>query len=192
MKCHRYGKESKQERKEETKHEIIAAVAQKGPKRKTNVQVKTNCPVVMVVKEINGIWRIIRLDLDHNHELSPGNRNQLFSGRKYMTDMEKAMIRTLNDNNIPTRKMISILSYLRGGLLALPYKNKDVANYRTKINREVTGNDMSKALEYFRNRKAKDPTFFYKFDVDDDMKVKNLFLERRLITEILCRVWGLC
>jgi len=55
MKCHRYGKESKQERKEETKPEIIAAVAQKGPKRKTIVQVKTNCPVVMVVKEINGI-----------------------------------------------------------------------------------------------------------------------------------------
>jgi len=66
---------------------------------------------------------------------------------------------------------------LRGGLIALPYKNKDVANYQTKIYRELSGNDMSKALEYFRNRKAEDPNFFYKFDVDvdDDMKVKNLF-----------------
>jgi len=87
----------------------------------------------MVVKEIAGIWKVIRLDLEHNHELSPKDRNKLFRGRKYMTDMEKDIIRTLNDNNIPTRKMIAILSYLRGGLTALPYKTKDVQNMRTKI-----------------------------------------------------------
>ena len=85
-------------------------------KRKTNVQVRTDCKCVMVVKEIAGIWKVIRLDLENNHELSPKDRNQLFSGRKYMTNMEKGIIRTLNDNNIPTRKMIAILSYLRGGL----------------------------------------------------------------------------
>ena len=129
----------------------------------------------MVVKEINGIWKVVRLDLDHNHELSPKDGNQLFSGKKYMTDMEKGVIRTLNDNNIPTRKMIAILSYLRGGLTALPYKTKDVQNVRTKINREVTGNDMTQALEYFRKRKTEDPTFFYRFQVDNEMKVKNLY-----------------
>ena len=99
----------------------------------------------------------------------------MFSGKKYMTDMEKGIIRTLNDNNIPTRKMIAILSYLRGGLTALPYKTKDVQNLRTKINREVTGNDMTQAMDYFRKRKAEDPTFYYRFQVDNDMKVKNLF-----------------
>jgi hypothetical protein len=102
----------------------------------------------MVVREVNVVWKVIRLDLNHNHELSPGNRNQYFSGRKYMIYMEKAMIRTLNHNNIPTRRMIVILSFLRGGMLALPYKNKDVANYKTKINCEVSGNDMTKALAY--------------------------------------------
>jgi hypothetical protein len=134
MKCHRYGKEAVRKKAEETSMADIQLHSEKGPKRKTNEQVKTDCPVVMAVKEENGIWRIIRLELDHNHELSLGNRNQLFSGRKYKTDMEKALIRTLNDNNIPTRKMIAILSYLRGGILALPYKTKDVANFRTKIN----------------------------------------------------------
>nr|TKW20036.1 hypothetical protein SEVIR_4G059100v2 [Setaria viridis] len=106
---------------------------------------------------------------------SPQNRNQLFSGRKYMTDMKKGMIITLNDNNIPTRKMIAILLYLRGGLTTLPYKTKDVQNIRTKINREVTGNDMTQAMDYFKKRKKEDPTLYYRFQVDKDMKVKNLF-----------------
>jgi hypothetical protein len=89
--------------------------------------------------------------------------------------MEKGMIRTLNDNNIPTRKMIAILSYPRGGLTALPYKTKDVQNLRTKINREVTGNDMTQAISYFKKRKSEDPSFYYTFEVDNQMKVTNLF-----------------
>jgi len=92
-----------------------------------------------------------------------------------MSKMEKALIRILNDNNIPTRKMISILSYLRGGVIALPYKKKDVANFRTKLNRTITGSDMKQALDYFRENKAKDPSFFHKFDVDENLRVKNIF-----------------
>ncbi|KAG0534100.1 hypothetical protein BDA96_04G249900 [Sorghum bicolor] len=129
----------------------------------------------MVVKEENGRWKIIRLELDHNHPLYPGNREQLFSGHKYMTEMEKAIIRTLNANNIATRQMISILSYLRGGVTALPYKKKDVANFRTKLNRVISGSDMKQALNYFIEKKNKDPSFFYKFDVDEHLRVKNIF-----------------
>ena len=91
----------------------------------------------MMVKEEGGVWKIKTLDLEHNHELCPGDRDQLFSGHKYMTKMEKELIKTINDNNIPTRKMVCILSYLRGGLTALPMKKKDISNYRTKLNREV-------------------------------------------------------
>jgi len=111
----------------------------------------------MVVKEENGKWKITRLELDHNHPLHPDQSEQIFSGHKYMTEMEKVIIRTLNDNNIPTRNMISILSYLRGGVTALPYK-KDVANFRTKLNRIITGSDMKQALNYFTEKKAKEQT----------------------------------
>jgi len=44
-----------------------------------------------------------------------------------MTELEKGLIKTLNDNNIPTRKMVSIVSYLRGGLIAIPKKKKTSA-----------------------------------------------------------------
>ena len=66
----------------------------------------------MMLKE-GGVWKIRTLDLEHNHQLCPRERDQLFSGHKYMTEMKKGLIKTLNDNNISTRKMVSILSYLR-------------------------------------------------------------------------------
>jgi hypothetical protein len=155
MRCHRYGKEQKKKTAEQEEQEAIAHQKKaKGPKRKTNIQVKTNCAVLMEVKLENGKWEVVRLDLDHNHDLSLGSRDQMFSGRKYMTDMERQMIRTLNASNIPTRKMIAILSYLRGKVTALPYKTKDVQNERTKINGEVAGNDMNKVMKHFRERSS--------------------------------------
>lgn len=93
----------------------------------------------MVVKEDKGIWRINRIDLDHNHALSSDNRNEMFSGHKYMTDMKKGIIRTLNDNNMPTRKMISILSYLRGGLTTLPYKKRMLVTSKQKSTGKYQG-----------------------------------------------------
>ena len=114
-------------------------------------------------------------DLDHNHELRPGDQDTLFSGHKYMTDMEKGLIRMLNDNNIPTRQMVSILSYLRGGPTALSMKKKDISNFRTKINREIKASDMTKVLDYFRKRQTEDPSFFYKLDLDEERRVRNLF-----------------
>lgn len=49
----------------------------------------------------------------------------MFSGHKYMTDMEKGITRTLNDNNIPTRKIIY-------GWSDNFHTKKDVGNYYTE------------------------------------------------------------
>jgi len=40
--------------------------------RDTNVLVKTNCKCCMVISERKGIWRVTRLQLEHNHPMSPG------------------------------------------------------------------------------------------------------------------------
>jgi hypothetical protein len=88
----------------------------------------------MVVMEEKEKWKIIGLELDHNHPLRLDQSEQIFSAHKYMIEMGKAIIRMLNDNNIHIRKMISIISYLRRGVIALPYK-KHVANFRTKLSK---------------------------------------------------------
>ncbi|WVZ88050.1 hypothetical protein U9M48_034607 [Paspalum notatum var. saurae] len=176
IKCDRHGKTVTGESESTEQDMSVPQGAQDTKeKRNTNVHIKTDCKVVMVIKEKQNMWVIARLDLDHNHELVPDDSTQLFSGHKYMTYMEKGVIRTLNHNNILTRKMIAILSYLRGSMTALPYKKKDVSNYRTKINRELTGNDMTQVLRFFQDKQKEDPSFFYKFEIGEDKKVKHMF-----------------
>ena len=54
-------------------------------------------------------------------------------------------------------------------------KKKDISNYRTKRNREVKGSDMTQVLDYFGKKQTEDPSLFYKFDLDEDKRVRNLF-----------------
>ena len=70
VKCNKFGKQVEPKTVDQEEVAVDKDIKkQKGPKRKTSVVIKTNCPCVMVVKEENGVWKIIRLDLDHNHEL---------------------------------------------------------------------------------------------------------------------------
>ena len=34
---------------------------------------------------------------------------------------------------------------------------------------------MTQVLDYFRKKQTEDPSFFYKFDLDEDKRVRNLF-----------------
>ena len=55
MRCHRYGKASKKKIDKQEEQELMNDQAKrKGAKRKTNIQVKLNCLVLMEIKEENG------------------------------------------------------------------------------------------------------------------------------------------
>ena len=92
-----------------------------------------------------------------------------------MTVEEKRLIRTLKECNIPTRSMIVILSFLRGGLSALPYNKKDVSNVSTTINSETKNTDMKQVMDYLKQKEAEDPGFYYKLLLDENNKVKSTF-----------------
>ena len=165
-KCNRQGIQDTSKEGNTQEEEITA-------ERDTNVIVKTNCKCCMVISEIKGIWRVTRLQLEHNHPMSPGAK--YFRAHKNMTDQEKKMIRTLHECNIPTKKMMYLLSFLRGGLGATPYRDKDITNYRGKISRETNQNDMMQVLMYLTKKKQEDPSFYFKFLVDSTHKVKCIF-----------------
>lgn len=133
---------------------------------------------MMMVKKmfaLGDVWQIATLDLKHNHALCPRREAKFLKSHKNMTTEEKRLIRTLKECNIPTRSMIVILSFLRGGLPALPYTKKDVSNVGTAINSETRNNDMKQVLAYLRKKEIEDPGMSYKFKLDENNKVTSMF-----------------
>lgn len=166
LRCNKYGKHYD---KDEDPIESIV------PERQTSILAKTGCKVAIIIKETNGIWTITSAHLEHNHGLGTNSEAKFFRTHKYMSTEEKAMIRTLKKVNIPTRNMVAILSYMRGGRAALPYDDKDVANYSSKVGRERTMNDMTQVLQFFSEKQAENHGFYYSIDMDGSNKVKNIF-----------------
>jgi hypothetical protein len=151
MKCNKYGKNTVEENEQ-----IVS-------QRQSTVIAKTDCKVEMVVSEKNGLWRITGLNLMHNHELCPQSR--FYRSHIYMSDGEKEMIRTMKHCNMPTRDMVAVLAFIRGGMSQLPYNKKKVSNYSTSINREVTNNDLTEVLDWFTKKRNENPGFFHAIEL---------------------------
>ncbi|XP_048538039.1 protein FAR1-RELATED SEQUENCE 5-like [Triticum urartu] len=145
-------------------------------KRKNFIQI-TGCQAKMIATLKGDKWVVTVVDLEHNHTLSPPNESKYLRSHKKMTEEEKLFIRTFNSVQMPTRKIMAILSYLRGG--DAPYTKKYVSNVRTAINRENGKGDMLQVLEYFRNKQKEDPNFYYAFKVADED-----------INKVLCIFWA--
>ena len=82
----------------------------------------------MIATKIKGAWTITRIILEHNHKLSPPSEKIFLRSHKLMTSDEKLMIRTCNSVNIPNRKIMAMLSFMRGQLKDLPCTAKHVSN----------------------------------------------------------------
>lgn len=71
--------------------------------------------------------------------------------------------------------IMSVLSYVRGGLSADPYTKKAVSNYRDFVRRESGKNDMMQCLDFFEKKISEDPLFYFRFRTDENNVVKSLF-----------------
>ena len=114
---------------------------------------------------------VTRLNLEHNHNLLAPALSKLLRSHRYLTDQEKAMIRTFTNVNVPNRKILAFISFLRGGIQFTNLTKKDVSNYRTRVLRESGQNDITQVISFLRKKQAEDPMFFFSFDADEENKV---------------------
>ncbi|KAK1687069.1 hypothetical protein QYE76_047917 [Lolium multiflorum] len=182
--CNKFGKvvedEVLEDRKKKKQERKIAKAGSGPPprtrKRRTNVNPITGCKAKLVVTKKNDKWFVTNIELHHNHELSPPEETKFLPSHRHMTDQEKLFIRTFTSVKLPTRKIMAILTYLRGGKPKnVPYNKKYVSNVMTAMRLEDNRNDMMKVLAYFRKRQEEDPRFYYNFDLGEGNKVKCIF-----------------
>uniref|UniRef100_A0ACD5YRL1 Uncharacterized protein n=1 Tax=Avena sativa TaxID=4498 RepID=A0ACD5YRL1_AVESA len=169
--------EERRRKKQLRKQERTGCATPKASRqRRTNRIEITGCEAEMIITLKDSKWVVTNIELQNNHQLSPHDEIKFMRSHKHMTEQEKLYIRTFDSVNLPTRNIMAILTYLRGGKKRdVPYNKKCVSNVRTSIRNENNTNDMMQVLEYFRKRKADDPTFFYDFKLVDGNKVESIF-----------------
>lgn len=141
--------------------------------RKTNKIEHTQCPAEMIITLEDGVWTVTRINLEHNHHLVARDQLQCLFSQSRMNKMEYKLIKTFSDANVQDRKIMAVLSYIRGG--TTPYNKKKVSNTKNKIRNESSENDMSQVMQWFSKMQAENPMFYYTFDLEEKDKVKNIF-----------------
>ncbi|KAK1276054.1 Protein FAR1-RELATED SEQUENCE 5 [Acorus gramineus] len=137
---------------------------------------KTNCKARMQIRTFSdGKWVLDLLVLEHNHEVDPKLSRFHICHRALTAHVMKQL--AINDAaGLPPCKTFDALAYEGGGYNNLPYTEQDCWNYLQKVRRLQLGEGYIEALlQYFSKQHELNACFFYRIDLDEEGKLKNVF-----------------
>lgn len=140
----------------------------------------SNCKVFMTVKysELTGSWRVISLQLEHTHELTPGS-SFLIPAYRYITKRFKDMLEFNSDQGLPASDNIELVLKMSGGYYKGTFTRKDARNHidqykRGKL-RALGGDDAKLLADYFERKQLCDSNFWYTYKHTNDAHLWNIF-----------------
>ncbi|XP_022883643.1 protein FAR1-RELATED SEQUENCE 5-like [Olea europaea var. sylvestris] len=143
---------------------------------KPQATIQTGCKARMTAStDACGIWKINTVNLIHNHKTSP-SKSKLYRCNRELIAYVKRRLDVNDMAGIPLHK-----SYNSAVVEARGYENmtcieKDCRNYVEQVRRLRLGAGDTAAIQtYFLNMQAKCPGFFFSIDLDEDLRLKNIF-----------------
>jgi zinc finger SWIM domain-containing protein 3 len=120
-------------------------------------------------------WRILSFIEDHNHELSPSKSRHFAAFRHISTDTRRRLL--INDNaGVRINSSIKASVVEAGGYENVTYNQRDVRNFLEKERRLKCKEGDGQALhDYFVRMQAKNSNFYHALDLDDELRVRNVF-----------------
>jgi len=114
-----------------------------GTKRKREKMLYTDCKARMVVKLITDKWHVIFFAPDHNHDLvQKPSLKKFLRSHKGIPKPEKNFIALLHGCNLSSGRIMQLMNEFYGSTQLVPYEEKDVSNFRSKIRRTEKYKDM--------------------------------------------------
>ena len=88
---------------------------------------------------------------------------------------ERRFIDLLHDVNLTSGRIMQLMGELNGSMKNVPYDSKTVSNYTAKLGNGHRVRDVQLLLKHFEELKKDDPGFFYKYKLDDEDRIENIF-----------------
>lgn len=138
-------------------------------------ETRTGCPAMIVIRLVDSKrWRIVEVELEHNHQVSPQIKRFYKSHKKMILAAKKAQ-----PSPEPVTEVHTIKLYRTA---VLDVGHDGYSNFNEGINPvdnskhlELKEGDAHAVYNYFCRMKLTNPNFFYLFDLDDDGRLRNVF-----------------
>lgn len=138
---------------------------------------RTNCKAMVrfnVSKE--GVWKVTKFVLDHNHQLVPPEQRHLLRSMRNMSNVKGDLIKSMVNSGIRVTNIWNYLGEEVGGYNNLGITLKDMHNYvYTEKLKLIEAGDAQSLVNNLQNRQAQDPMFYYSVQLDQESRLTNVF-----------------
>ncbi|PIN09368.1 hypothetical protein CDL12_18046 [Handroanthus impetiginosus] len=139
-------------------------------------ETRTGCPAMVIVKLVDAQrWRIVEVELEHNHPVSPEIKRFYKSHKKMFLAAKKGKLPE------PVQEIHTIKVYRTAVVDAIcnGHSKTDDRDDRTPVDHskhlDLKEGDAHAVYNYFCRMKLTNPNFFYLMDFDDEGHLKNVF-----------------
>ncbi|KAK6927544.1 Zinc finger, SWIM-type [Dillenia turbinata] len=139
-------------------------------------ETRTGCPAMLVIRLVDSQrWRIVEVELQHNHPVSPEIKRFYKSHKKMILAGKKAQepARVTEVYTIKLYRNAAVDGQSNG------FSNSDERDSQHPVDHskhlELTEGDAHAVYNYFCRMKLTNPNFFYLMDLDDEGHLRNVF-----------------
>ena len=138
-------------------------------------ETRTGCPAMIVIRLVDSKrWRIVEVELEHNHQVSPQIKRFYKSHKKMILAAKKAQPSPEPVTEVHTIKLYRT-AVLEADHIGYSNFNEGINPVDNSKHLELKEGDAHAVYNYFCRMKLTNPNFFYLFDLDDDGRLRNVF-----------------
>lgn len=133
---------------------------------------RTNCQAMVrfnVTKE--GVWKVTKLVLDHNHDFVPLEQRHLLRSMRNVSIVKGDLIKSMVNAGVRVTNTWSYLGEEVGGFSNISIPSY-VSNEKLKL---IEAGDAQSLLNHLQNRQAHEAMFYYSVQLDQESRLANVF-----------------
>jgi zinc finger SWIM domain-containing protein 3 len=148
----------------------------KDRKRRERAETREHCTAELSIRldKDRGVWFVDNFLDDHNHTLTSPDGTQYLRSHRRMKDYQKSEIMMYESKGIRKHRIMDVFECTHGDKVG--FIKKDIYNFSSRYKRSrIEDGDANATLKVLKDRRDKDPEFFFDYEVDSEGRLKTLF-----------------
>jgi hypothetical protein len=140
-------------------------------------ETRTSCKA-MVQFEVttDGMWKVKKLENDHNHELAKPHEMHLLRSARRITQAQGDTLESLVGTGIKTSQAFYYLSNEGGGVGSIGFLKKDAYNELIiRRNSIIEKGDAQTLVNHFKQKANTEKMFYWDVELDDEGRIHNFY-----------------